>query len=81
MEPKVIVESNVQIFENSKMKIVLRLCALLISSTMLFMGLETLLPQFPEFLNKSTATIFIIVGLFLGYYGVTGRSSIIKSKK
>lgn len=60
------------------MKIVFRICALLLSGAMLFMGFETLLPQFPELLSKSTAIIFIIVGLFLGYYGITGRSSIVR---
>lgn len=60
------------------MKIVFRICALLLSGVMLFMGFETLLPQFPELLSKSTAIVFVVVGLLLGYYGITGRSAIVK---
>lgn len=60
------------------MKIVFRVCALVLSGVMLFIGFETLLPQFPELLSKSTAIVFVIVGFFLGYYGVTGRSSIVR---
>ena len=55
-----------------------RICALLLSGVMLFMGFETLLPQFPELLSKSTAIVFVVVGLLLGYYGITGRSAIVK---
>ena len=76
MELKAIAELNVQISENGKLKIGLRICALLLSGAMLFMGFEALFPQFPELLSKSTAIIFIIIGIFFGYYGVTGRSSI-----
>lgn len=74
---KVVAEFNVRTSVSSRMKIVFRICAFLLSSAMLFMGFETLLPQFPELLSKSTALIFIIVSLFLGYYGITGRSSIV----
>jgi len=58
------------------MKIVFRLLAFLLSGAMLWMGCETLLPQFPNFLSNSTAMVFIFVGAFFGFYGITGRSSI-----
>lgn len=57
------------------MRVILRCCALVFSGVMLFMGIETLLPQYPNLLGKSTAIVSIIVGVFFGYYGVTGRSS------
>lgn len=62
------------------MKIILRFFALLLAGAMLFMGLETLLPQFPDFMSKSTAVVFIIVSIFFGFYGITGRSSILKKE-
>ena len=63
------------------MKIILRFFALLLAGTMLFMGLETLLPQFPNLVSKSTAIVFIIVSIFFGSYGITGRSSMLKKEK
>lgn len=61
-------------FSDILMKIVRRMCALLLSGATLFIGFETLLPQFPELVSKSTAIIFTIVGVFFAYYGITGNS-------
>lgn len=57
-------------------KIILRALALLLAAVMLFLGLETLLPQYPSMMSTSTAIVFMLIGLCFGFYGVTGRSSI-----
>ena len=57
------------------MKAVLRLVALVLAGSMLFMGVETLLPSSPGFMTKSTALVFVVVGIYFAFYGITGRSS------
>ena len=59
------------------MKIILRFLALVLAGAMLFMGVETLLPQFPDFMSQFTAMVFVFVGGYLAFYGVTGRSSLL----
>ncbi len=57
------------------MKIVFKLLAILIGMAVLFMGVLSLFPQFSGFLSKSTAIIFIILGVYFLNYAMTGRSS------
>ena len=63
------------------MKKILRLFSLLLAGIFLFLGLETVLPQYPSFLSKSTAVIFLFVGILFSYYALTGHSSIISKRR
>lgn len=74
MEPKGSVELNVFMLESDDMKVALRFSALILAGVMLFMGSEALLPHFSKLMSKSTAIVFIFVGVYFAFYGVTGRS-------
>ncbi len=60
--------------------IILRVLAILLAGVALFMGIESLLTQ-SKLLSKSSALIFVLVGLVFGYFGVTGRSSLAGKKQ
>ena len=61
--------------EGSIMKVILRFLALILGGVMFFMGVEAFLPSFPGYMSKSTALVFVFVGIYFSLYGMTGRSS------
>ena len=63
------------------MKITLRVLALILAAFMLFLGLETLMPQFPSMMNNSDAIVLIFIGLCFTFYGVTGRSKLVRKSR
>ena len=57
------------------MKVLLRFLALILGGIMCFMGVEAFLPSSPGYMSKSTALVFVFVGIYFSLYGMAGRSS------